>query len=62
MMPRTSKAPHCPRCGHPVVKSIARGNDETVYICPVNMPYQGCGWEGPLPMKGASHVSRHRPS
>lgn len=36
----------CPKCGGPLVKpaSIGLPSSWGKLICPMNMPYQGCGW------------------
>lgn len=34
----------CPNCGHKLVKSEDIGLPKGQIVCPMNMPYQGCGW------------------
>lgn len=38
----------CPKCGHEVVTTESIGLGKGELICPMNMPYQGCGWRRKL--------------
>lgn len=42
----------CPKCGHQIVTLAYIGLPGLGYICPMNMPFQGCGWRSTDKLKG----------
>lgn len=51
----------CPQCGHELIKPSSIGLSYGGLICPMNMPFGGCGYWTEAKSEDMAHHKRRRP-